>query len=65
LQLERQEQVAAALNQLPIEQKQVLEMAYYQGLTHREIAAQTGLSLGTVKTRIRIGLQKLRGILYP
>lgn len=63
--LERQEQVAAALNQLPIEQRQMIELAYYQGLTHREIAAQTGLSLGTVKTRIRLGLQKLRGSLHP
>jgi RNA polymerase sigma-70 factor, ECF subfamily len=57
---ERQQQVLAALNQIPAEQRQVIEMAYYQGLTHTEIAAKTGLSLGTVKTRLRLGLSKLR-----
>jgi RNA polymerase sigma-70 factor, ECF subfamily len=57
---ERQQQVLAALNQIPAEQRQVIEMAYYQGLTHTEIAANTGLSLGTVKTRLRLGLSKLR-----
>jgi RNA polymerase sigma-70 factor, ECF subfamily len=56
---ERQQQVLAALRQIPSEQRQVIEMAYYQGLTHTEIAAATGLSLGTVKTRLRLGLSKL------
>lgn len=60
---ERRQQVLAALSQLPLEQRQVIEMAYYQGLSHSEIAAQTGISLGTVKTRIRLGLAKLRGAL--
>lgn len=57
---ERRKQVLAALDQLPDQQRHVLEMVYYKGLTHAEIAAQTGQPLGTVKTRIRLGLTKLR-----
>jgi RNA polymerase sigma-70 factor, ECF subfamily len=57
---ERRQQVLAALTKIPLEQRQVIDMAYYQGLTHTEIAAATGLSLGTVKTRLRLGLSKLR-----
>jgi RNA polymerase sigma-70 factor (ECF subfamily) len=60
---ERRERVLAALAKIPEEQRLVLEMAYYGGQSQSEIAAQTGLSLGTVKTRIRLGLNKLRGIL--
>jgi RNA polymerase sigma factor (sigma-70 family) len=61
--LERRTQVLAALDRLPPEQRQVIELAYYSGLSHSEIAAQIGLSLGTVKTRIRLGLSKLQGAL--
>jgi RNA polymerase sigma-70 factor, ECF subfamily len=57
---ERRQQVLTALNQIPPAQRQVIEMAYYRGLTHTEIAVATGLSLGTVKTRIRLGLSKLK-----
>ncbi len=57
---ERRSQVLTALKQIPEEQRQVIELAYYQGLTHSQIAAQTGLLLGTVKTRVRLGLNKLR-----
>ncbi|AFY94985.1 sigma-70 family RNA polymerase sigma factor [Chamaesiphon minutus] len=57
---ERRQQVLAALEQIPPAQRQVIEMAYYQGLTHSEIATATGLSLGTVKTRLRLGLSKLK-----
>jgi RNA polymerase sigma-70 factor (ECF subfamily) len=60
---ERRSQVIAALKTLPDEQKLVLELAYYQGMSQSEIAAQTGLALGTVKTRIRLGLSKLKSAL--
>jgi RNA polymerase sigma-70 factor, ECF subfamily len=60
---ERREQVLSVLSQLPDEQRLVLELAYYQGLSHSEIAQSTGISLGTVKTRIRLGLSKLRSAL--
>jgi RNA polymerase sigma-70 factor, ECF subfamily len=60
---ERREQVTTVLGQIPNEQRLVLELAYYQGLSHTEIATQTGISLGTVKTRIRLGLNKLRSAL--
>jgi RNA polymerase sigma-70 factor (ECF subfamily) len=49
-----------ALNGLPPEQKQVIEMAYFGGLSHTEIAAQLAAPIGTVKGRIRLGLDRLR-----
>jgi RNA polymerase sigma factor (sigma-70 family) len=60
---ERRDRVSAALRQLSSEQRQALELAYYQGLTHVEIAAQLGKPTGTIKTRIRLGLVKLHKIL--
>lgn len=57
---ERRDRVLAAMQRLPVEQREVIELAYYEGLTHVEIATKTGKSLGTVKTRIRLGLNKLR-----
>jgi RNA polymerase sigma-70 factor, ECF subfamily len=60
---ERREQVITVMNTLPKEQRLVLELAYYEGLSHGEIALKTGIALGTVKTRIRLGLNKFRSAL--
>jgi RNA polymerase sigma-70 factor (ECF subfamily) len=54
------QKVRAVLESLPAEQQGPLELAYFQGLSHTEIAAQTGSPLGTVKTRIRAGLTSIR-----
>lgn len=52
--------VRSRLNQLPSEQRQAIELAFFQDCTHAEIAAQLGEPLGTIKARIRRGLLKLR-----
>jgi RNA polymerase sigma-70 factor (ECF subfamily) len=57
---ERHERVRRELGALPAEQRQVLELAFYGGLTQSEIAAQTGIPLGTVKTRTLLAMKKLR-----
>lgn len=54
------ERVRGVLNGLPAEQRASVEMAFFDGLTHAEIAAQTGDPLGTVKTRIRAALISVR-----
>ena len=58
--LEQQEAVREALSQLKDQQRQILEMNFYQGITHAEIARQLNMPLGTVKTRARKGLMELR-----
>ena len=55
--------VRSALTVLPTEQRQAIELAYFGGLTHQEIAERTATPLGTVKSRMRLGLRKLREVL--
>ena len=55
--------VQAALCALPVEQRMALELAYWEGLSQTEIATRTGQPLGTVKTRVRLALLKLAGLL--
>jgi RNA polymerase sigma-70 factor (ECF subfamily) len=57
------ERVRAALARLPAEQREPIELGFFAGITHQEIAKRTGVPLGTIKTRIRAGLRKLRDAL--
>ena len=57
------DRVRAAVATLPEEQRRVIGMAFFDGLTHREIAERDGLPLGTVKGRLRLGLKRLAGLL--
>jgi len=59
---ERGQHLRLLLGELPAEQRQVVELAYFGGLTHSELAEQLGLPLGTVKGRLRLGLERLRGL---
>ena len=54
------DQLGVALAQLPEKQRDLIEKAYFGDLTHSEIAEQTGLPLGTIKSRIRLALDRLR-----
>ena len=56
-------QLRAALRNIPSEQRMVIELAYFQGWTHSEIAEGCELPLGTVKARMRLGLSRLKGLL--
>lgn len=57
---ERRRHVVAAFQALPDPQRRVLEMGFFNGLTHREIAERLGEPLGTVKSRIKMGMDKLK-----
>ena len=59
------EKIRSALTSMPPPQSSALEMAFFEGLTHTEIAAKTGEPLGTIKTRIRSGLMILRKAFNP
>lgn len=60
---QRDERVRAALSELPTEQYELVQMAFFLGLSHSQIADQSGLPLGTVKSRIRLAFQRMRKIL--
>lgn len=62
---ERRQLVLAALSSLPREQREALELGYFGGLSQTEIAERTGQPLGTIKTRMRLALLKLRHRLSP
>ena len=62
---ERERMVRSALESLSVEQREVIELAYYKGLSHSEIAGRLGQPLGTVKTRTRLGMMKLVELLSP
>lgn len=59
----RRQQVLQALDSLPGEQRLCLELAYFDGMSQREIADRTNTPLGTIKTRMRIGMEKLERVL--
>ncbi len=57
------EQLGAAIAALPLKQRDLIEKAYFGELSHSEIAAETGLPLGTIKSRIRLALDRLRHVM--
>jgi RNA polymerase sigma-70 factor (ECF subfamily) len=57
---DRRDRVAAWMSQLPANQRQAVELAFFDGLTHPEIATRLNETIGTVKSRIRLGLDRLR-----
>lgn len=61
LRRETSRELRGALGQLPEDQSQVIQLAYFGGFSHSEIAEMLGMPLGTVKGRMRLGLEKIRG----
>ena len=60
---DERKQLKVAFRLLPPDQRQVLELSYFKGFNHKEISERLDLSLGTVKSRIRLGVEKLRNSL--
>ena len=58
------DRVRSVMKALPAEQRAAVELAYFEGLTHSEIASRTGDPLGTVKTRLRMALGTLKQVLH-
>jgi RNA polymerase sigma-70 factor (ECF subfamily) len=63
IETEQRQIISDALSQLPMAQRQAIELAYFGGLSHQEIALKLNRPLGTVKTRVRLGLHKLKSLL--
>jgi len=63
--LEQSQIVRQALASLPVEQREVIELAYFGGLSQSEMAVKIGQPIGTVKTRVRLGMIKLKNVLGP
>lgn len=62
---ERRRTVGSALAELPAEQRRCIELAYFEGLSHTQIAARLETPLGTVKSRVLLGMRRLRTVLEP
>jgi RNA polymerase sigma-70 factor (ECF subfamily) len=62
---ERRRRIGAAMAALPAEQRRCIELAFFAGLSHTQVAARLGEPLGTVKSRIQLGMAKLRAALAP
>ena len=60
---QQRRRVVDALDKLPSEQRRAIELAFYSGMSHTELAEATGVPLGTVKTRVRLGMKRLRELL--
>ena len=58
---ETTDELRGALEQLPGDQSKVIELAYFGGFSHSEISRMLGVPMGTVKGRMRLGLEKIRG----
>jgi RNA polymerase sigma-70 factor (ECF subfamily) len=61
---ERSQQLHQALAGLPEKQRTMIQLAYHRQMTHSEIATRTGIPLGTIKARLKLGLQKMAGVLF-
>lgn len=62
---EERKLVREALSVLTPEQRQAIELTFFRGMTHVEVAEELGVPLGTIKTRIRVGMRRLRDVLAP